>query len=235
MLVAPPASTPPENDGPADRNRWLLPGLGVLAAVSAVIAAVVIFSSGGSATPADDSAAQVRTSDESLIVGPPDAPTKVVVFEDFGGSASREFEIASRDFLEVEAAQGNALVEYRPFSPADGYSRLALEAWAAVLQHGTAQEAMAFHGLLFDRQPSAAGTAPTVAELDAWAVEAGAEQGVVSEGLQHPDSALVDASREVTRAAGVEVAPTVIVDGRALARGSGVELADRLQRQILED
>ena len=98
-----------------------------LGAVSVVIAAVVIFSSGGSTTRPEEPEAKLRTSGESLIVGNSDAPTKVVVFEDFGDRQSREFEIASRDFLQVEAAQGDVHVEYRPFHLTDGYSLWALE------------------------------------------------------------------------------------------------------------
>ena len=235
MPVTPPPSTAPADDGPADRNRWLLPGLGALAAVSAVIAAVVIFSSGGASTPAKDPEAQVRTSDDALIVGRPDAPTTVVVFEDFASTASREFEIASRDFLEVEAAQGNVLVQYRPFAPTDDYSRQAFQAWDAVLRHGTAEEAMAFHELLFDRQASPTGTEPTVAELDAWAVEAGADKGLVSAALERPDPAPVESAREDAQAAGVGLPPAVVVDGRTLTGSSGLDLADQLQRRILED
>ncbi len=86
-------------------------------------------------------------------MGAPDAPTTIVVFEDYGSRPSREFEIASRDFLRVEAAEGKVRVEYHPFALSHGYSRDALEAWGAVLDGGTAQQALAFHDLLFDRQP----------------------------------------------------------------------------------
>lgn len=235
MPVATPSSPPPDTGGPAARHRLLLPGLGALAAVSAVIAAVVIAASGGQPTPPPAPEAQVRTSDESLIVGAPDAPTKVVVFEDFAGPASREFEIASRDFLEVEAARGEVLVEYRPFPPTEGYSRQAVEAWAAVLQEGSAEQAMAFHELLFDRQPQQGGTPPSAADLEAWAVEAGADEGVVRVGLERADPTFVDAARAAAREADVAGVPSVVVDGRPLERATGTELADRLQRQILED
>ncbi len=233
MPVPAPTSGSPDDGGPADRKRWLLMGLVALAALSAVIAGVVIVSSGGSGRPAESPEAPVRTSGESLIVGRPDAPAKVVIFEDFGSAPSRDFEIASRDFLEVEAAKGDVLVEYRPFHLTEGYSRRALEAWAAVLQRGNAHEAMRFHELLFERQPGTSAPAPSDAELDAWAVEAGADEGVVRAGLEHPDSAFLESAREAARAAGVVLPPMVFLDGKRLDLGSGVEVADLLQRWIL--
>jgi protein-disulfide isomerase len=208
--------------------------LGGVAFVSAVIAAVVIVSSGGQPKRAQAPEAQVRTSDTSLILGRSDAPRKVVVFEDFADRASRELEIASRDFLEVEAAQGAVLVEYQLVPASGGTSSQAVRAWAAVLQEGTPEQALAFHSLLFDRLP-AAGASPTAADLEAWAVEAGADPGDVSAGLDGAEPAFVGAAREVAAEADVEGLPTVIVDGQPLGQGTGVELADRLQRELLDD
>jgi protein-disulfide isomerase len=207
----------------------------LLGIVSVVIAAVVIFSSSGSTTRAEDPEAEVRAGGESLIVGSSDGPTKVVVFEDFADRQSRDFEIASRDFLRFEAARGNVLVEYRPFSRAVGYSQWALEAWAAVLERGTPQQAMAFHDELFDRQPAVGDAPPSDAELEAWAVDAGVDEGLVSDALERPDSALVDQARRSARAAGIDTAPTVLVDGKPAGPGAGVELADELQRTILAE
>ena len=100
------SSSHPDQDAPAERNTVLLLVIGGLAAISAVIAALVIFSS--SEAPADkpEAAAPVRAGDQAVIVGQSDAPTKVVVYEDFASPESREFEIASRDFLRIEAAAG---------------------------------------------------------------------------------------------------------------------------------
>ena len=41
--------------------------------------------------------------------------------------------------------------------------------------------------------------------------------------------------RRSARAAGIETAPTVLVDGKPFGTGTGVELADQLQRKILAD
>ena len=233
MPPEPTAPTSPEDEEPPRSKRllFILVALGVL---SAVIAGVVIFSSGGSTAPPDDPEAKLRASGESLTVGTSGAPTKVVVYEDFGGRQSRDFETASRDFLRVEGAQGKVLVEYRPFSPADGYSRRALEAWAAVLEGGTPKQALAFHDELFDRQP-ASGSVPAASELEAWAGDAGVGKGLASDAVERADPDFVEAALRSARAAGVGAAPTVLVDGKPFGSGNGVELADQLQRKILAD
>jgi len=229
----PHASTPPDKNEPPVPSRRLALVLGVLAAVSAVIAALVIFSNGASTAPAQDPEAQVSTNSRAVVMGAPDAATKVVVYEDFGSRVSREFEIASRDFLRVEAAEGKVHVEYHPFRLTDGYSRDALEAWGAVLDGGTAEETLAFHDLLFDRQPVDGGKAAAAADFEAWAVRTGVDRGVVSAEIERSDSAFVDAARDGAREAGVTVVPTVRVNGRAIRLGTGIEMADQLQRRIL--
>ncbi len=234
MPPEPTAPTSPEDEEPP-RSRRLLFILVALGIVSAVIAGVVIFSSSGSTAPPEDPEAKLRASGESLTVGSSDAPTKVVVYEDFGSRQSRDFETASRDFLRVEAAQGKVLVEYRPFSPADGYSRRALEAWAAVLEGGTPKQALAFHDELFDRQPASGQAAPAASDLEAWAVDAGVDKGLASDAAERSDPDFVEAAQRSARAADVETAPTVLVDGEPFGSGNGVELADQLQRKILAD
>ena len=229
------STTSEDGDGPPERSHRLLIGLVALGVVSVVIAAVVIFSSGGSTTRPEDPEAELRAGGESLIVGNPDAPNKVTVFEDFGDPHSRDFEVASRDFLQVEAAQGDVQVEYRPFPQTDGYSLLAIEAWAAVLEGGTAKHAMAFHDELFDRQPAVGEAPPSDAELEAWAVDVGVDEGLVSDALERPDPAFVEATVRSAGVAGVKTVPTVLIDGKPFGTGTGVELADQLQRKILTD
>src|ERR1700712_381933 len=100
MPAATPSSTTPGDEGPPERSRRLVLVLGILGALSAVIAGLAIFPSGASPPPPEPQA-QVRTTGQSLVVGRPGAPTKVVVYDDFGDPASRDFEIASRDFLKI--------------------------------------------------------------------------------------------------------------------------------------
>ncbi len=57
----------------------------------------------------------------------------------------------------------------------------------------------------------------------------------MSDALEQPDPAFVEAARQSARAAGIRTAPTVLVDGKPSGKGTGVELADQLQRKILAD
>jgi protein-disulfide isomerase len=207
--------------------------LSALGVVSAVIAGVVIFYSGASTTRAEHAEARVRTSGDSLVVGSPGASTKVVIHEDFGNRQSRDFETASRDFLRIEAAQGDVLVEYRPFAMRNGYSRRAIEVWAAVLEDGTPKEALAFHDELFDHQPMTGSADPAPSDLEAWAVDAGVDKALAREAAEHPDTDFPEATRKSAGAAGIEAAPTVLIDGTPVEAPSGVEVADQLQRKIL--
>ncbi len=235
MTAQPTSQAPRTAQTPPPRSRRLMLTLAVLGAVSTVVAALVIFSSGGGSSPqAQEPEAHVRASGQSLLVGRSDAPRKVVVFEDFGGVSSRDFEIGSRDFLRVEASQGKAQVEYRPYAESGAYSRQALRAWAAVLQESGAEKALRFHDELFDRQPSPA-QARAGTELEAWAVDAGVTAGLVSDALQQPDDVFVARAGQAARSAGVRTAPTVVVDGTPVRGADGTDLADRLQRTLLGD
>lgn len=182
-----------EDEASVERRRTLLLSIGILLLVSVVIAAVVIVGgTGGSSRPAKEPVAQVRISGQSMLVGDPGADTKVEVREDFGSQGSRAFDLASRDFLRIVAAQGKVLVTYRPTRATGDYGQEAMRAWAAATDTGDPARALALHDRLFDRQPG--GTAPATDPL-----------------------------------------PVVTVDGGRLTATDGTELADRLQRRLLQD
>lgn len=230
MPVAPTLSRS-SRDGTPQRSRRLLIVLGVLGVVSAVVAAMVVFSSGASIAPPKDPVAQVRADDGSLTVGPADAPTKVVAYEDFGSPASRTFEIASRDFLRLEAAEGDVLVEYRPVALlASDYSTGALAAWSAVLAAGRPGEALAFHDLLLDRQP---GVDVSPEDFVALAKEAGVTDGEVLEAVAAPGKVSTGSAGDA--AAAVRTTPTVLVDDLPVSAASPDKLADAVQRLVLQD
>lgn len=235
MPVAPPVSTTSgdgEDGETPERKRRLLLVLGSLGVVSAVIAALVIFSTGRATGPARSPVAQVRARGHSLVLGVASAPTKVVVFDDFGSPRSRTFEISSRDFLREEAAQGVVVVEYRPVTLlGEGYSTGALAAWGAVMEHGRASQALALHDLLYDRQPSPGQAAR---EFIALAREAGVKDGAVLDAVGAPDQSWVESSKKAAAASGVRTTPSVRVDGEPLSARSPVALADTLQRTILK-
>lgn len=232
MPDAPTLPTSWEDDEPQPRSRRLLIVLGVLGVVSAVIAAMVVFSSGASTAPPKDSVARVWAGDGSVTVGPADAPTKVVVYEDFGSPASRTFEIASRDFLRLEAAEGDVLVEYRPVALFDtDYSTGALAAWSIVLGAGKPGEALAFHDLLLDRQRTA--TTPSE-DFVALAKESGVKNSEVLEAVAAPGEASIGPAGDAAAAAGVRTTPMVLVNGQPVTTASPNELADEVQRMVLK-
>jgi len=230
--ASPSASSHPDQDAPAERNTVLLLVIGGLAAISAVIAALVIFSSGEAPAEKPESAAPVQAGQQSLIVGRGAAPTKVVVYEDFASAASREFEIASRDFLRIEAARGSVQVEYRPFvATSGGYSSEAMQAWGGVLAAGTPKQALAFHDVLFDRQPES--DSPTPSELVTWAQDKGIDDEQVFAAMAKQDAGLVESANAAAREAGVGRPPLVLLDGAPLEAATPIDLADALQRQVL--
>lgn len=145
-----------EGEAPAERNRTLLLSLGVLLLTSVVIAAVVIVGGlGDSSPPVVEPVAQVRISGRSMLVGDPGAGTRVEVREDFGSQGSRAFDLASRDFLRIVAAQGKVLVTYRPVRASGSYGQEAMRSWAAATDTGDPARALALHDRIFDRQPVA--------------------------------------------------------------------------------
>ncbi len=235
MPVAPPASTPTVDDeAPTQGGRLLWIAVAVVGTLSAVFAAVVIFAnSTAETTKPQDPVAQVRAGDHFVSVGAPDAKTKVVVHEDFGSADSRTFVLASRDFLTIEAAQGKVLVEYHPVALADSdFSSGAWAAWDAVLEQGRPAQALAFHDLLFDVQPSPGDDAQQ--DFRALARKAGVKDGAVLDSVEGADRSGARATRREAQGAGVTVTPSVRVDGKALTASSPVALADALQRLVLE-
>ena len=160
----------------AERNSRILLIIGIVVAISAVVAGVVIFTGGdGTTTATPTTQPHVQASGTALVMGKnAGARHQVVVYEDFACPACRDFETSSRDFLQAAALKGVVRVEYRPFHllPA-AYSTQALGAWGAVLQHGAAAQALALHDLLFDRQPAAGAASPRRARWRRWARKAG--------------------------------------------------------------
>ncbi len=237
------ATTPP-GAGEAQRSNVVLIVVGSLGALSVVIAALVIFSGGQGTAPTADATAPVSAGEHAVLVGPDDAPTKVVVYEDYASPQSREFEMSSRDFLRIEAAHGLVQVEYRPFvESGNTYARDALMAWAGLLGSGTPKQALTFHDVLFDRQPSTGPRVPR--EFLAWARDRGIDDPRLLDAMGVPDPGAVSAADQAAAAAGVRRSPAVLVDGTRVSTDptSGstgdpvdpTELADRLQRMLLEE
>jgi protein-disulfide isomerase len=217
-----------------ERNRRLLITAAIVVVLSAVVAAFVIFSDHGtSAKPTDSTSA--HASGQTLVVGKnADAKYKIVVYEDFLCPYCREFETSSRDFLRDAAAKGTVQIQYRPFHLLpDPYSTLALSSWAAVLRGGTAQQALKFHDLLYDKQPYEQDTdKPDAAKLAGWAKQAGVSDKSVLAEIGKDDVSFVDAADKAADSAGVTGTPTVFVNGKELAGNSIADMVDNLERMV---
>ena len=171
-------------------------------------------------TSTDVSAAPAGASEHGVTVGDPDAPHTVVVYEDFLCPFCGELEGATRDDFERLAEEGELLVEYRPFNLLErisDYSPRAVNAFAVVLEESGPEVAKRYHDLLSDTQPSESGPFPDNQDLLDLAVEAGAEEDEVSEGiLEVTMRDWVDDATAAAIEAGVQGTPTVILDGKVV-------------------
>jgi protein-disulfide isomerase len=139
---------------------------------------------------------------------------------DQAAGADGALEAATRDDFERLAEEGELLVEYRPFNLLErisDYSPRAVNAFAVVLEESGPEVAKRYHDLLFDNQPSESGPFPDNQDLLDLAVEAGAEEDAVSEGiLEVTMRDWVDDATAAAIEAGVQGTPTVILDGEVV-------------------
>jgi protein-disulfide isomerase len=216
-----------------ERNRRIAISAAIVAALAVVVAGGVWLTSASGGQPVGPAPSAVGASagDHSLVVGTPSAKLKVVVYEDFLCPFCRQLELSTRDFLRQDAAAGRVQVEYRPFQLLpDPYSKRALNAWSVVLQHGTAQQALRFHDLLYDQQPFESATnKPDVAALQKLARKAGVTVPTVLDAFGTEDTAFYRAVERAASAADVRGTPTVLVNGTPLQGASVQDLADQLE------
>jgi len=175
-------------------------------------------------------------SEYGVTIGDPDAPHQVVIYEDFVCPFCGQLEAATREELADLAADGKVFVDYRPFDLLSGvvgdYPIRATNAFAVVLEESGAEVAKEFHDLLYEEQPSESGPFPSDDELIDLAVEAGADESAVREGIEglKMEDWVTNATDSASDA-NVRSTPTVLLDGEELTGYSSVaDLAD----QILE-
>lgn len=203
----------------AERRRRLLSVGGVVLAMVLVIGVGFAIQRNRD-TSTDVAAPAAGQGEYGVTIGEADAPHDIVIYEDFLCPFCGELEEASRADLARLAEEGKVTVEYRPFellSRISDYSGRATNAFAVVLEESGPEVAKRFHDLLFDNQPSESGPFPDTQDLLDLAVEAGAEEDEVSEGiLEVTMRDWVDDATAAAIEAGVQGTPTVILDGEVV-------------------
>ncbi|MCW2815310.1 MAG: oxidoreductase [Nocardioides sp.] len=209
-----------------ERRRNLMVG-GVVAAVLVLLGAVFYVVSQANNVDTEVASAD---SDYGVTIGPDDAPHQVVIYEDFLCPACGQLEAGTGDRLAELAADGQVQVDYRPFNLLGDYSGRATAAFGVVLEESGPEVAKEFHDLLFAEQPSeSAGSMPDADWLVEKAVEAGADEDAVADGIRAGEN---DFSRGATQAAadaGIRGTPTVIVDGENFTSNDPAALLDAVE------
>lgn len=217
-----------------ERNRRLGVIVGLLVVLGAIVAGGAWYGAGDSPDPVTDTTAVVAAGDGSITVGPDDADVKVVVYEDFQCPYCRQLEEETRDFLRQNAEAGKVQVEYRPVNllASFPYSERGMNAFAAVLAHGTPKQALRLHDLLFENQPyeSASGSM-SEDDIRDLVEEAGADDPAVLDALGTKDTAFFDAAARAMTEKGIQGTPTVYVDGTAVT-GSVPDLVAAIEKAV---
>jgi len=215
----------------AERRRTLLAVGGGVLAVLVLLGGTLAYTLSQDST-SDIVAESAGESAYGVTIGPDDAPHEIVIYEDFLCPFCGQLEAATRDDLAELAEAGNVQVEYRPYELLSGigdYSRRATNAFAVVLEAEGPEVAKVFHDLLFEEQPSESGPFPSDEDLIDLAVEAGADEDAVTDGIVGLSQAdWVDGATQAARDAGIQGTPTVLLDGEVLQPASVDDLADQM-------
>lgn len=211
----------------AQKRKQRLTRVGIVVGVLLAIGAgFVVVRSLGSDKPATPPAG--ASDSYGLRVGDKDAPTSVVIYEDFLCPFCGQLEQTAGDRLDAAVKAGEMSVEYRPVSflgRIDDYSPESANAFGVVLDAAGADVAKAFHDLLFDNQPSESGPFPDADDLVALAVEAGAVESEVRPGIEDLTfEGWVDAAGDAASEADIDSTPSVLIDGEKVEFTSVDEL-----------
>ncbi|QIG42076.1 thioredoxin domain-containing protein [Nocardioides anomalus] len=204
-----------------ERRRQLFAVVGVVVAIAVIIGAGFLIQSLRD-TSGEAATAPGGTSDGGygVVVGDASAPKTVTVYEDFQCPICHEFEKSTRDQLRAAVDAGKIKIDYRMVSFLDKastnqYSSRALNAAAVVLDTSGVDTFVKYHDLLFDNQPEEGGPGPSNDELVKMAVQAGAEESAVKDGIENGEfDQWVTNTRDEMSKNGVTGTPTVFVDGK---------------------
>ncbi|TQN43736.1 protein-disulfide isomerase [Blastococcus colisei] len=207
------------------RRARLVTGSVVAAIVAVIVVVAIIVQSARTDTADAATPATVAegTGGAGFATGPADAPVTIDVYEDYLCPACRAFEEVAGDALDQLAAEGEALVRYRPVAildrlSADDYSTRAANAAAVVADAAGVETFLEFSDLLFANQPAEGGPGLSDQELVSLAAQAGATGADVETGIR--ELRFGDWVARVTDQAsqeGLTGTPTVLVNGEPLA------------------
>jgi protein-disulfide isomerase len=218
------------------RNRRVALIIGIVVVLCAIVAGGAWYSAGGSSSdPAASTSATVTAGAGSVVVGDDNAPVKVLVYEDFQCPFCRQLEDQTRDFLSENAAAGKVQVEYRPINLLEDlpYSAKALNAFAAVLKHGTPEQALKLHNLLYENQPYESDSAKvTDADIAKLVAASGAKGADIDAALATTDSAFFASAQQAMQDAQVQGTPTVLVDGKPVSGASLPDIVDAIEKAV---
>ncbi|GAB3205932.1 DsbA family protein [Marinactinospora thermotolerans] len=182
----------------AKRNK-LLAIIGAAVVVVALVVGVgyLVMSSRGQSSEWDGALApRTLQQDGSVVMATEGAQAPVVeVYADYQCPACRQFEAVNGDNLKQLAAEGKAIVHYRPVSifsqrpdPISTNSLRGAAAARAAADHGAFVE---YNDLLFENQPTEGREGFSVDELKEWGEEAGITDPAFAERIDS-ESAIVD-------------------------------------------
>ena len=202
----------------------------VLIALAVVMAMTVIVGAGFAINKIRDEKVDEgisKTTAYDLSIGDEDAPHAVIIYEDFLCPVCQAFEAASRDEFAALAADGKVYVSYRPFNlfsdgddPRKEYSVASAAAFAVVLEESGAEVAKEYHDLLYENQPSEAGPFPDADWFVDLAMEAGASESDVRDGIEGGDGVdWVEKASALAESRGVHSTPTILLDGKEYRDG----------------
>ncbi|MDP3969268.1 MAG: thioredoxin domain-containing protein [Nocardioides sp.] len=222
-----------------ERRRQLLIGGAVLLVGALLVGLFVWWQSGTEDTGKPSTPPAGASQTYAVGYGAEDAPMTVEVYSDFLCPVCGAFEAEMNDELTAAADAGDLRLEIFPVAILDRSSetqfpRRAANAMAVVLDTTGAEEAKAFHDLLFAQQPTEGGAGePTDDELVALAVEAGAEESAVRPGIEDLqfEQWVVDATADFSDK-GFTGTPTVVVDGEQLGGETLAEVIATLRDRI---